>query len=267
MTLSAILLVGGLSRRMGVDKATLLISGDPLWKRQLGCISNLRPEAVWVSARTAPSWRPAEIEVVTDKRPSCGPLSGIAAGLRRLRTSHLLVLAIDLPQMTPEHLRKLCVLAHPGTGVIPFQSDYFEPLCAIYPAEALVATEAALNSGDVSLQHFAQNLLRESQARVYELASEERPLYLNTRHPDRFARTDGELRAGGRSQLGFSDGRFLPKAWCMELPFVRPRLDRLRADENYGQQEGREARKNTGAGSVPERPALGVGRNQIRNVN
>jgi molybdopterin-guanine dinucleotide biosynthesis protein A len=183
MTLSAILLAGGLSRRMGVDKATLLISGGQLWKRQLEVLNNLRPGAVWISARTAPSWGPAEIEVVTDKPPSRGPLSGIAAGLRRLQTSHLLVLAIDLPQMTAEHLRKLCVLAHPGAGVIPFHGDYFEPLCAIYPLEALAAAETALSSGDVSLQHFAQNLLRESQARVYDLASEERPLYLNMNTP------------------------------------------------------------------------------------
>src|SRR5580704_3387360 len=104
---SALLLAGGRSRRMGVDKATVLISGEPLWRRQLRVLSKLRPGAVGISARTVPLWCPAEIEVVTDKPPSCGPLSGVAAGLRRLKSSHLLVLAIDLPEMTPEHLWKL----------------------------------------------------------------------------------------------------------------------------------------------------------------
>jgi molybdopterin-guanine dinucleotide biosynthesis protein A len=74
-------------------------------------------------------------------------------------------------------------LARPGIGVIPLHGEYFEPLCAIYPAEALDAAETALISGEVSLQSFAQNLLRKSQAQVYELASEERPLYLNTNTP------------------------------------------------------------------------------------
>jgi molybdopterin-guanine dinucleotide biosynthesis protein A len=183
MKLSAILLAGGRSRRMGVDKATLLIAGEPLWKRQLRVLTNLRPDAVWVSARTLPPWCPAEIEVIADRIPSRGPLSGVATGLRRLQTSHLLVLAIDLPQMTAEHLRNLWALARPGIGVIPFHGDYFEPLCAIYPAEALVAAETALSSDDVSLQHFAQNLLRESRVQVYELASGEASLYLNMNTP------------------------------------------------------------------------------------
>jgi molybdopterin-guanine dinucleotide biosynthesis protein A len=183
MTLSAVLLAGGLSRRMGVDKATLPISGEPLWKRQLRILNASGLEAVWISARTVPSWCPPEIEVVTDRIHFCGPLSGVAAGLRRSQTSHLLVLAIDLPQMTVEHLRKLWGLARRGVGVIPFQRDYFEPLCAIYPAEALVVAETALDNGDLSLQRFARSLLCKSLAQVYELAPEERPLYLNVNTP------------------------------------------------------------------------------------
>jgi molybdopterin-guanine dinucleotide biosynthesis protein A len=179
MKLSAILLAGGRSRRMGVDKATVLIAGKPLWQRQLRVLSELRPVSLRVSARTVPPWCPPGIEVVADRPPSSGPLSGVAAGLRRLQTSHLLVLAIDLPQMTTEHLRKLWGLARPGIGVIPLHGDYFEPLCAIYPAEAVVAAEKALKNNDASLQHFAQTLLRKSQAQFYDLSSGERPLYLN----------------------------------------------------------------------------------------
>jgi len=183
MTLTALLLAGGRSRRMGADKATVTIAGKPLWQRQLVLLSAMRPKALWVSARTAPLWCPPEIEVVTDQSPSHGPLSGVAAGLRRLQTSHLLVLAIDLPQMTTGHLFKLWSHARPGSGVIPLHGDYLEPLCAIYPAEALTAAEEALNSGNASLQPFAQKLLHLSQAQVYDLTPREWPLYLNMNTP------------------------------------------------------------------------------------
>src|SRR5260370_25435542 len=89
MTLTALLLAGGQSRRMGSDKATLLFAGEPLWARQFRTLRELQPEALWLSARVPPAWRPPEIEIVPDEPPSRAPLSGIAAALRRLRTSHL----------------------------------------------------------------------------------------------------------------------------------------------------------------------------------
>jgi molybdenum cofactor guanylyltransferase len=183
MTLSAILLAGGLSRRMGADKATMLFEGKPLWQRQLRVLSELLPDALWVSARSALPWCSPDVDVLVDQPPSHGPLSGLTEGLRRLKTSHLLVLAIDLPQMTSEHLHKLWSLARPGVGVIPFHDDRFEPLCAIYPAEAFVAAEAALNSTDWSLQHFAQKLISQSRSQTYRPTSEEHHLYLNVNTP------------------------------------------------------------------------------------
>jgi molybdopterin-guanine dinucleotide biosynthesis protein A len=134
-------------------------------------------------AWTKPHWCPPEIEAVADNPPSCGPLSGLAAGLRRLGTSHLLVLAIDMPQMTAEHLRKLWGLARPGIGFLPLAGDCFESLCAVYPAEAVTSAEAALNGADWSLQHFAQKLVAQSQARVYSLTHGERRLHLNMNTP------------------------------------------------------------------------------------
>src|SRR5436190_20139911 len=100
LTLTAALLVGGESRRMGADKALLGIDGAPLWAWQLQKLRSLSPKKILVSARTRPSWCPADIEVVLDRPPSCGPLSGLSAMLETVQTSHLLVLAIDLPQMT-----------------------------------------------------------------------------------------------------------------------------------------------------------------------
>ncbi|MDB6019847.1 MAG: Molybdopterin-guanine dinucleotide biosynthesis protein A-like protein [Pedosphaera sp.] len=215
MTLSAILLAGGRSRRMGVDKATVLIAGKPLWERQLRILSELWPEALWVSARAVPPWCPPEIEAVFDRPPSRGPLSGLAAGLRRLKTSHLAVLAIDLPQMTSEHLNKLWGLVRPGVGVVPLHGDYFEPLCAVYPAEALAAAEAALKGSDASLQHFAQTLLRQSRIRVYDLTPEEWPLYLNVNTP---ADLPAKVGASNPVKVGVADSQKtgaypIPPSW------------------------------------------------------
>ena len=79
--LSAVLLAGGESRRMGTDKATFLFRGKPLWQVQLETLRKLRPAEIFLSARTDPSWRPDDVQFIADVPPSCGPLSGLAASL------------------------------------------------------------------------------------------------------------------------------------------------------------------------------------------
>src|ERR1700720_4344292 len=105
MNISAVLLAGGESRRMGKDKATLLFGGNPLWQTQIGLLRKLEPMELLVSARTDPSWRPADVKFVSDNSPSRGPLSGLIASLAGIRTSHLLALAIDMPLMSETYLR------------------------------------------------------------------------------------------------------------------------------------------------------------------
>src|ERR1700747_888416 len=115
--LSAVLLAGGESRRMGIDKATFLFRGKPLWQVQLETLRRLRPAEIFLSARTDPSWRPDDVQFIADIPPSCGPLSGIAASLVKIRTAHLLALAIDMPFMSENYLRTMCDAIDPGRGV------------------------------------------------------------------------------------------------------------------------------------------------------
>src|SRR5438094_3891549 len=136
MNISAVLLAGGESRRMGEDKATLLFHGKPLWQIQLELLRKLDPAEIFVSARTDPAWRPDDVQFVADDSPSRGPLSGLAASLNLMRGTHLLALAIDMPFMSESYLRSLCLEIEPGRGVLPKIDNRAEPLAAIYPREA-----------------------------------------------------------------------------------------------------------------------------------
>ena len=119
-----------------------------------------------------------------DAPPSRGPLSGICACLERLATTHLIVLAIDMPRMTVEHLRKQGAKVRPGRSLIPMTGDSFEPLCAIYSKSAARFAAAALSGDDLSLQRLARCLVREELASSYPLAPEEESLYLNLNRPE-----------------------------------------------------------------------------------
>jgi len=192
MTLTAVLFVGGESRRMGADKATLVLNGEPLWSRQLGVLRELKPEKILISARTKPAWSPPEIEVVLDEPPSRGPLSGLAAALNKIQTTHLLALAIDLPGIQAGYLHKLWKLARPNCGVLPSIDGEPEPLCAIYPAGEAVAAAAkrALSGGDFSLRGFTASLVKQQRLMILPLVDAEKGGHLNVNTPKELAAAD-----------------------------------------------------------------------------
>ena len=186
MTLSALLLAGGESRRMGRDKATIELGGWPLWERQLDLLRAVCPEKIFVSARSAPSWLPNTVELLVDDAPSRGPLSGLTRALASIQTSHLAVLAVDMPFMTSKQMQVLCRHTTWGCGVVPVVEGRFEPLAAIYPREAAAHFSAALAGHDFSLQPLVRHLVRADKVRLVTVAEEERDLYRSVNEPTDF---------------------------------------------------------------------------------
>jgi molybdopterin-guanine dinucleotide biosynthesis protein A len=183
MNISAVLLAGGESRRMGTDKATLVSRGKPLWQIQLELLRRLKPAKIFVSGRTDPAWRPADVQFVADDPPSRGPLSGLAASLAEMNTAHLLALAIDMPFMTEQYLKFLCAQIERGVGVLPKIDTRAEPLAAIYPREADTDFRSALASADFSLQSVVRRLVESGQLREVRVKEQEKKFFLNVNEP------------------------------------------------------------------------------------
>jgi molybdopterin-guanine dinucleotide biosynthesis protein A len=183
MTLTAVLLTGGESRRMGRDKATIEFGGQPLWERQIETLRSVGPERMLVSARVKPSWLPANSDLLLDDPPSRGPLSGLTKALAAMRTTHLVALAVDLPFMTSEQLGRFCHRAETGRGIVPVIDDRAEPLAAVYPVEAATQFAAALAGDDFSLQELIRNLVAEEKVSLFSVPAEDEYLYRNVNEP------------------------------------------------------------------------------------
>src|SRR5262245_11711913 len=179
MTFSAVLLAGGESRRMGTDKATFVFRGKPLWQVQLETLRRLGPAEIFASAKTDPSWRPNDVQFVADIPPSCGPLSGVAASLMKIRTAHLLALAIDMPFMTENYLRSMCNAIEPGLGVVAKIDNRAEPLAAVYPREAEIDFRTALAGTDFSLQNVVRQLVTSGKLLEISVTKQEKLLFRN----------------------------------------------------------------------------------------
>jgi molybdenum cofactor guanylyltransferase len=182
-TLTAVLLAGGESRRMGTEKATIVFNGEPLWRRQIKLLRYLGPEKILVSARAERSWRPPDTELVLDQAPSRGPISGLSAALARTRTSHLVALGVDMPFITAAQLQNLYHRANAGCGVVPTISGCAEPLGAVYPVEAYVDFTAALAGNDWSLQPLVRRLAGEGKVQLVSVAEADADLYRSLNEP------------------------------------------------------------------------------------
>jgi len=193
MTLSAVLLAGGDSLRMGRDKATIVFRGEPLWQRQIGLLRDLRPEKIFVSVRKEPPWLPIEAELLLDEPPFRGPLGGLTRALEQMQTSHLVALAVDMPFMTSWQMQILWGRATLGSGVLPMIGDRAEPLAAIYPREAGGDSATALASNDFSLQRLSRRLVQLDKLRVFQVSQRDSRLFLSVNEPEDFkeGRTPG----------------------------------------------------------------------------
>src|SRR5262245_51623819 len=121
---------------MGRDKAGVQVRGQPLWERQLSTLRQVQPAELLISGRLDGPYARAGVEIVKDITPGRGPLSGLEAALHRASHPLVLVLAIDLPEMTVEFLSRLIWFATQRggeRGMVPRLNGHFEPLAAVYP--------------------------------------------------------------------------------------------------------------------------------------
>jgi molybdopterin-guanine dinucleotide biosynthesis protein A len=183
ITFAALLLAGGESRRMGRDKATMNFRGRPLWERQIQVLRALGPERIFVSARAIPAWLPESVELLLDDPPSRGPLSGLTKALAAIETTHLVVLAVDLPFMSAEALRRSLELAKERCGAVPIIGEQVEPLAAVYPSEAMTDFRGALTGTDFSLQSVVGKLAAAGKVKLRPVPEADVHLYQNWNEP------------------------------------------------------------------------------------
>ena len=144
--IGAILLAGGLSSRMGQDKAALTIAGQTLLERLVRIVSPLvnRSVVMLSASQKLPDIAPELLDyfvIGRDSRPEEGPLQGISDALPLFGTEveRLFVLSCDLPYLNTQVLDDLRLLLTPAVdGVCAEVGGRVNPLLAVYFRQFLV---------------------------------------------------------------------------------------------------------------------------------
>ncbi len=131
---SAGILVGGKSRRMGRDKALLPHKGGVLLEYLVRVAGEVASSVVLLGRGAAP---PAlgDLPRVPDAPGVAGPLAGILAAFRWAPDQRWLIIPCDMPRMCADALRLLLDEARPGRwAVLPHLEgrEFPEPLGALY---------------------------------------------------------------------------------------------------------------------------------------
>jgi molybdopterin-guanine dinucleotide biosynthesis protein A len=148
-------LLGGASTRMGADKARIELEGVPSAVRLARLAAELFEEVLLVGG-TPPAGAPGR--AVADPAGEPSALRGLVGALAAAAAPRVLVVATDLPLVTPDLL--LALVAYPDADVVvPRSAAGFEPLCALYRREAVLPlARARLARGELSLHGLLDEL-------------------------------------------------------------------------------------------------------------
>jgi molybdopterin-guanine dinucleotide biosynthesis protein A len=154
---SGAVLAGGQSRRMGSDKAALLIQGEPLLRRAVRLLRAVTPDVAIIGPPERVALAP-DVPIYPDRWPNQGPLGGIATALQALPGEAVLVVGCDMPFLNLDVLRYLVALS-PGYNAVVVRADgEAHPLHAVYHRRCLPAIEAQLRAGNRQVQRLLDQL-------------------------------------------------------------------------------------------------------------
>ena len=168
--ISAVILAGGQSRRLGRDKAVEPIGGLPLIRRVIERVEQVASEVLVV---VADSSRGEELpldprhRVVPDRYPGTGSLGGIFSGLEAGSNPWVVAVACDMPFLNLSLIGRMLALREDMDVVVPLIEGRPEPTHALYSKTCLPFIEPKLRDRQLKISGFYD------QVRVHYLPEEE----------------------------------------------------------------------------------------------
>jgi molybdopterin-guanine dinucleotide biosynthesis protein A len=173
------ILAGGMSQRMGMDKAWVDLGGRPLITWALDHARAIGEEVLVVTrtAAQAEAWGDqvelAGVRVVADHRPNHGPLGGLVTALAEGRRATVALLPVDTPFASVALSQTLIARCTAAAVLLPRWADRLQPLRAVYARQTcLPHLEAECKRGHLklvrALDGLAPRILDEPELRPFD---------------------------------------------------------------------------------------------------
>ena len=207
---SGVALAGGMSRRLGRNKAVEKIGGESLIERVVGRLSQVSSETIVVVAEESraqaldlPPW----VRTAADIYPDSGSLGGIFTGLSAAKGDYGIVVACDMPFLNTDLLRFMLDIASDYDVVVPRLNGRPEPLHTIYSKSCLEPIERRLKRKDLKIAPvFQRGQGRLRRRRRHRSHGPAPPELLQRQHPGRPGQGLGPRGAGSAGRRLDSSG-------------------------------------------------------------
>lgn len=188
---TGVILVGGKSSRMGVDKAFLKIGGIPLFERVLTVFRETFAKVILIG-NNAERYTGYGLPVHSDIYPGSA-MGGLYTGLMHASTPHVFVASCDLPFPSSMVVRHLLSLRKGCDVVVPAGASGFEPLFAVYAKNCRGPMQRLLEQGNFCIFDLypALNVRYVPIEELLRLDGGDRT-FINVNTPEEFARLERE---------------------------------------------------------------------------
>jgi molybdopterin-guanine dinucleotide biosynthesis protein A len=174
---SAVILAGGRSLRMGLNKCALQFFEKPLIYWPYDVLRSIADEVI-VSISTEEDIIGLEdfldeVIVVRDEKPRYGPISGLFSCFKAAKGEYIAVSPCDSPFIKKELYFELFKRAQNSEGAVCEVNGYWEPLHAVYKKDAMInAIKTVLEEGKKSPQETYRYLniqkIREEEIKKFD---------------------------------------------------------------------------------------------------
>lgn len=189
LPITAAILCGGKSSRMGRTKAFLPYEGKTLIERRFETIRDMFAEVVLV-ANDPETYSNLSVDVVKDIIPNRGPLVGILSALLVSEYDHTFVIACDMPLIDNKLIREMCQQRSGNDVLVLAHENGVEPLLGVYSKRCIEPLEQAVFAENLKVRDFLDGinaqLFRYDPARYG--AGGNLPAYFNVNTPQDYSR-------------------------------------------------------------------------------
>jgi molybdopterin-guanine dinucleotide biosynthesis protein A len=152
MEFSGVVLNGGQSSRMGVDKGSMSVRGRPLIDISISALRESGAEEIVIVGGEYLECQFAGVVQIEDRYPGEGPLGGVITALSVIEHDLAVILSNDLLHLDPSTILKIVSTINDGDMVLPVTNGTRQVLCGVWRRNLLPVLIEAFADGKRSIQ-------------------------------------------------------------------------------------------------------------------